>query len=124
MRFLLTLVDQNLSQIADETIYARVSESRLLAEKDSSDPVRLHLQMLAEHGLSWGLRGDNNPDYAKYLGYLTSKELYPDLEPIAFRDYLTTVIRGTAKVVYTDDRSAVAEFATALRSQGVGTSLS
>jgi hypothetical protein len=123
MRFLLTLVDRNLSQIADETIYARVSECRLLAEKDSSDPVRFHVQMLAEHRLSWGLRGDNNPGYAKYLGYLTSKELYPDFEPIAFRDYLTTVISGTAKVVYTDDRSAVAKFATAL-SQGGGTSLS
>jgi hypothetical protein len=53
--------------------------------------------MLAEHKLSWGVRGDNNPDYAKYLGYLTSKELYPDFEPIAFSDYLRSVIGGTTE---------------------------
>jgi hypothetical protein len=116
MRFLLTLADRNLSQVADETIYARVSEFRLSAKKDPTDPIKLHLQMLAEHRLSWGLRGDNNPDYAKYLGYLTSKELYPDFEPIAFSAYLNTVIRGKAKNVYIDDRSVVAEFATVLRS--------
>ena len=74
-----------------------MSECRLSAEKNSSDTARLHHLFLAEHRLSWGVRGDNNPDYAKYLGYLTSKELYPDIEPIAFNDYLKSVIRGTEK---------------------------
>ena len=57
---------------------------------------------LAEYQLSWGIRGDNNPEYAKYLGYITSKELYPDFKPTDFRAYLETVVAGTAKGIYTD----------------------
>jgi hypothetical protein len=69
---------------------------------------------LAEHRLSWGIRGDNNPAYAKYLGYISSKELYPDFEPVDFRDYLKSVVEGKAKNVYIDERSVVVEHATAL----------
>ena len=54
----------------------------------------------AEYFLSWGLRGDNNPKYAKYLGYLTSKELYPDFEQIEYVDYLKEVLEGKAKPIY------------------------
>lgn len=79
-----------------------MSECRLSAENNYTDPATLHFQLLAEYKLSWGVRGDNNPDYAKYLGYLISKELYPDFEPISFSDYLKSVVRGTAKGVYTD----------------------
>lgn len=57
---------------------------------------------LAEYQLSWGVRGDNTPEYAKYLGYVTSKELYPDFKPVDFTEYLQTVIEGTAKGIYTD----------------------
>ncbi|KIM94502.1 hypothetical protein OIDMADRAFT_60829 [Oidiodendron maius Zn] len=84
--------------VADESIHARVAECRALAGKDATDPVKLHPLFLAEYKLSWGVRGDNNPDYAKYLGYLTSKDLYPDFEPAGFRDYLKSVFEGTAVV--------------------------
>ena len=57
---------------------------------------------IAEYQLSWGIRGDNTPDYAKYLGYITSKELYPDFEPTDLKAYLESVVGGTAKGVYTD----------------------
>ena len=69
---------------------------------DATDPVKLHPLFAAEYKLSWGVRGDNNPDYAKYLGYLTSKELYPDFERVDFRDYLQSVFEGTAMGVYRD----------------------
>jgi len=29
---------------------------------------------------SWGVRGDNTPEKARFLGYLDAKELYPDLK--------------------------------------------
>ncbi|KAL6402664.1 isoflavone reductase family protein [Ilyonectria robusta] len=103
--------------VADETIYVRVLECRLSAEKDPGDSATLHSQLLAEYRLSWGVRGDNNPDYAKYLGYLTSKELYPDFQSIGFRDYLKSVVEGTAQNVYTDDRSVVAKQAAVLKSE-------
>lgn len=101
-------------KVADETIRDRVAQCRLLAEKDPTDSATLHSQLLAEHRLSWGVRGDNNPDYARYLGYISSKELYPDFEPVDFRGYLKSVVEGEAKNVYIDDRSVVVEHATAL----------
>lgn len=56
----------------------------------------------AEYQYSWGARGDNTPEYAKYLGYLTTKDLYPDLQGIKFEDFLKDVIAGKAKPVYED----------------------
>jgi hypothetical protein len=35
---------------------------------------------------SWGIRGDNTPEYAEYLGYLSGEELYPGFEYIRFED--------------------------------------
>ncbi|PKY06296.1 isoflavone reductase family protein [Aspergillus campestris IBT 28561] len=88
--------------ISEESVYTRVLTARQSSETYPFDPVKFIPRYLAEYQLSWGIRGDNSPDYAKYLGYLTSKELYPDFQPVDFRDYLETVVRGTAKGVYTD----------------------
>ena len=76
--------------------------ARQSSETYPFDPVKFIPRYLAEYQLSWGVRGDNNPEYAKYLGYITSKELYPDFKPIDYQEYLETVIQGTAKGVYTD----------------------
>lgn len=76
--------------------------ARQSSETYPFDPVKFIPRYLAEYQLSWGLRGDNNPEYAKYLGYVTSKELYPDFEPIDFQAYLDTVVNGTATGIYTD----------------------
>lgn len=89
-------------QISEESVYTRVLTARQSSETYPFDPVKFIPRYLAEYQLSWGIRGDNSPDYAKYLGYLTSKELYPDFQPVDLRDYLETVVRGTAKGVYTD----------------------
>lgn len=50
--------------------------------------------------LSWAIRGDNTPEYAKYLGDLDGKELYPDFEFTKFEDYFKAALEGTAKGVY------------------------
>lgn len=83
-------------------VYNRVLAARQSSETYPFDPVKFIPRYLAEYQLSWGLRGDNTPDFAKYLGYLTSKELYPDFQPTDFKDYLQSVVGGTAKGVYTD----------------------
>ena len=53
--------------------------------------------------LSWGINGDNTSDNAKYLGYLTSKELYPDFQPISYTSYLQEVLDVKGKPVYEDN---------------------
>ncbi|KAF4905513.1 Isoflavone reductase-like protein [Colletotrichum viniferum] len=49
---------------------------------------------------SWAIRGDNTPEYAKYLGYLNTKDLYPDIGFIPFQEYVQEVLDGKGKGVY------------------------
>ncbi|KAI8201247.1 Isoflavone reductase-like protein [Colletotrichum sp. SAR 10_66] len=49
---------------------------------------------------SWAIRGDNTPEYAKYLGYLNTKDLYPDIGFIPFQEYVQEVLDGKGKSVY------------------------
>jgi len=49
---------------------------------------------------SWGIRGDNTPENAEYLGYLNGKDLYPDFEYVTFEDYVKEVLDGKVKGVY------------------------
>ncbi|KAJ0104343.1 isoflavone reductase family protein [Diaporthe amygdali] len=53
-----------------------------------------------EYQYSWGIRGDNTPENAKYLGYLLGKELYPDVEFTSFESYLKELLEGKARKVY------------------------
>ncbi|KAG8165575.1 hypothetical protein KVR01_004127 [Diaporthe batatas] len=60
------------------------------------------LQMLwsFEYQYSWGIRGDNTPENAKYLGYLLGKELYPDMEFTSYESYIKSLLDGTATRPY------------------------
>jgi hypothetical protein len=55
---------------------------------------------VAEYRLSWGIRGDNTPEYARYLGYLDGKELYPDFEFTPFESYVGELLEGKAERPY------------------------
>ncbi|KAI9929744.1 hypothetical protein ASPWEDRAFT_41037 [Aspergillus wentii DTO 134E9] len=55
---------------------------------------------IAQYNHSKYVRKDNRPDYAKYLGYLDARELYPDLVPVSFRDYFLEVLDGKGKRPY------------------------
>ena len=79
------------NQIAD-------AEAKLV---DDPGSFMLGMQKVSsQYLISWGIRGDNTPEYAKYLGYITSKELYPDMGFVKFEDYLKEVLDGKAKGVY------------------------
>jgi hypothetical protein len=47
------------------------------------------------------------PEYAKYLGYLDAKELYPDFKSISFEEYVQELLSGVATGVYTDRISRI-----------------
>lgn len=55
---------------------------------------------------TWGIRGDNTPQYAEYLGYLNAKDLYPDMRGTSLEDYAKEVLNGQAKVIYERLRAA------------------
>lgn len=49
---------------------------------------------------SWGIRGDNTPENAAYLGYLSGKDLYPEFELTTLKDYMMEALGGKGKGVY------------------------
>ena len=46
------------------------------------------------------VREDNCLVNAKYLGYLDTRELYPDFKPIKFERFVREVLQGEAKKPY------------------------
>ena len=50
------------------------------------------------------VREDNCPVNAKYLGYLDTRELYPDFKPINFERFVREVLQGEAKKPYANGR--------------------
>lgn len=73
------------------------------AETLKSDPTNTPASVtaaVASYKNSWGIRGDNTPETARYLGYLDARELYPDIKPRSFTSYIDEVLQGKARAVY------------------------
>jgi hypothetical protein len=49
---------------------------------------------MAEYYYTMAVRGDNTPENARYLGYLDAEELYPDMQPRRWKDYVEDLIAG------------------------------
>lgn len=49
---------------------------------------------LAKYKRSCGVRGDNTPQRARYLGYLDATELYPDIQVKQIEDYAREILEG------------------------------
>ena len=91
-----------------ETLEQRIIDADAKGESDPNDFMTLLSKVSSQYEISWGIRGDNTPEYAKYLGYLTSKELYPDMTFTKFEDYLQEVLDGKAETVYEQLRAVFA----------------
>ncbi|KAI1085925.1 NAD(P)-binding protein [Rostrohypoxylon terebratum] len=87
-------IRQNLSE---ETIRNAISSAKsALADDPTNNSTRVNL-LLNEYVNSWGLRGDNTPESARYLGYLDFQELYPGVKGNTFRTIITDVLEGKRK---------------------------
>lgn len=53
-----------------------------------------------EYWYSCGIRGDNTPENAKYLGYLLAKDLYPDIIGVTLEAYTHEVLEWRGRRVY------------------------
>jgi hypothetical protein len=53
-----------------------------------------------EYAYSKFVRGDNSPEYAKYLRYLDSSDLYPEFVPRSFETYAKELLDGKAAKIY------------------------
>jgi len=92
--------------VSREELEADVAEALpvlMRGEVDHRAPEGLILAFQAvsrQYALSWGVRGDNTPEKAKELGYVTSKELWPEMEFAGFEGFLKDVIEGKGAAVY------------------------
>ncbi|GKT44498.1 isoflavone reductase-like protein [Colletotrichum spaethianum] len=73
-------------------------ESRL--EEAKGDKANIHKLSVTQYQKSWGLRGDNIPEYARYLGYQIGKDLYPDLMGNSFENFCKEALEGKVKPIY------------------------
>ena len=95
---------------SQEVLEQRIADGKAkLAGGGPLDYTTLLMIVASQYQISWGIRGDNTPEYAKYLGYLTSKDLYPDMKVITFDEYLREVVSGKAKGVYSEMKAQLQE---------------
>lgn len=97
-------------EITGETLKrVYVSEDELRAKLDrsvralSSDPTNGKAawdKVTTEYQLSMEILGDNTPESAKALGYITSKELYPDFKFTRFEDVIRESLEGGGYIPY------------------------
>lgn len=55
---------------------------------------------VAQYKNMLGVRGDNTPEHARYLGYLDAKEIYPDVSSTSLDVFIRDTLEGRAKNVY------------------------
>lgn len=53
-----------------------------------------------EYRYSMYVHGDNDLEYAKDLGYLNARELYPDLVPRSFDTYAKELLDGKVAAIH------------------------
>lgn len=93
-----------------ETFEERLAEIEAKTQAVPKDPILRLKKVYTQYCLSVGIRGENTPEYAEYLGYLDGKSLYPDLKFKSYEEYLHELIDGKAVGVY-DEMKALLETA-------------
>ena len=94
------MTNDDIPQASGEEILAGVEAAKQALAKGSTDFRTLIAVTEGQYQYSWGIRGDNTPEHAKYLGYLDGKELYPDVKTISFEDYVKDLLTGNVTKVY------------------------
>ncbi|KAK4496663.1 hypothetical protein PRZ48_012645 [Zasmidium cellare] len=73
-------------------------------ETNPKDPVLRFKKVYNQYCLSVGIRAENTPEYAQYLGYLDGKSLYPDVNFTSYENYMKEVVDGKAVGIYDEMR--------------------
>ncbi|KAK2759889.1 hypothetical protein FQN54_002623 [Arachnomyces sp. PD_36] len=86
--------------IKAEELEADIDESRKSIIQTDADFGSVMTAHFLQYYYSWGIRGDNTPENAEYLGYNSSKDLYPDFKPAKFSDFVKDLLNGKVNRVY------------------------
>jgi hypothetical protein len=75
-------------------------DARTSFEKEAENHELFGRLASAEYEYSKYVRMDNKRDYARYLGYLDARELYPNLQPKKFREFVQDLLDGKVRMPY------------------------
>lgn len=87
-------------QVSADDILAARDKAAADIKANPANPMAQMMRTLADYEYSKYVRADNTPAYAKYLGYLDARELYPDFQPITFRDFVSELLGGKMEMPY------------------------
>ncbi|KAF5258064.1 hypothetical protein FOXYS1_11385 [Fusarium oxysporum] len=101
-RLLETISGESLprASMSEEEILAGIAATRKPYDQGSRSFSSIIPLVLAQYPYSVWLRGDNLPERAEYLGYLTSKQLYPGFKYKSFEGYIQELLEGHGEPVY------------------------
>ncbi|KAF9635124.1 hypothetical protein BFW01_g6019 [Lasiodiplodia theobromae] len=83
-------------------IMAEIPDVKEALANGSADMLAILKHHVLQYYYSIGVRRDNNPEYAEYLGYLDGKKLYPDLKGVSLEEFFQSILDGKAKRPYTN----------------------
>lgn len=92
--------EADFAQIPEKDVNTHIEEAHAALSRNPADMSAIFSLNEHQYFLSCGIRGDNSPNNAEYLGYLSVKDLYPEIDFIKFKDYITDALKGKAKRVY------------------------
>ncbi|KAL2784011.1 hypothetical protein BJX66DRAFT_97504 [Aspergillus keveii] len=85
-----------------DELVAKMHAARANLEANPSDTMARVAVWTAEYDVSKYVQRDNTPENARYLGYLDTKELYPDFRPITFTAFIDELLADKARKLYQD----------------------
>ncbi|KAK6220977.1 hypothetical protein QIS74_04969 [Colletotrichum tabaci] len=80
--------------------------------KSKDDPERFLDHYHYSYHMSCDIKGENTPEYARYLGYLVAKDLYPDLHGISFEDFVKETLEKGLEPMYEMNRDVMLKYGT------------
>ncbi|KAF5570665.1 isoflavone reductase [Fusarium phyllophilum] len=93
------LVETVLGEKPEPTTLSKEQLEEMLAPFKGSTEQN-QMRSIYEYWMSWGVRGDNTPENAVYLGYVLAKDLYPSLQGRSLEEFIKDAAEGSAKKVY------------------------
>ncbi|KAL1845783.1 hypothetical protein Plec18167_004976 [Paecilomyces lecythidis] len=86
--------------VSAETIEKQAQDAAAELSQNPQDPSKRYPAYISQYQYSKYVRQDNRPWYAKFLGYLDARELYPDFKPISFRECVQEALDGKGRRPY------------------------
>ncbi|KAF2116486.1 hypothetical protein BDV96DRAFT_644921 [Lophiotrema nucula] len=93
----------NRTYVSADEVVSQLARAKEAAVASGNEKVNLEV-IAGSYNWSRYVRADNSPENAKYLGYLDSRELYPDFRPIGFEEFMREALQGKAKKLYADGK--------------------